>query len=571
MRWTYTPAPPGPVRTLCRELSVTPIIAHLLFQRGLDDPAEAERFLNPMLRNLDDPFNLVHMDRAVKRLCEAMRGGEEIVVFGDYDVDGITSTVLLVSILRRFGIAPRYCVPLRLEEGYGLSSAALDRVLKDGVPNLLIAVDCGTNAAGEVASLHERGVDTIVIDHHSGRSELPPQCILVNPHVHGDETTAWTDLCSVGLVFKLVHALLKRLREEGEEEAFRIQLKEYLDLVAMGTIADLVPLREENRILAKAGLETLRWPRRMGLKALFEASGMTPGEEVSPFDISFRLGPRINASGRLADASLPVEMLLGDDWERCDSGARMLDKFNTERQEIERRIFLEAEEMVQSRDLDLAGYVLYDPAWHAGVVGIVASRLTRRFHRPCIVLGTEGVLAKGSGRSITGINLVEVLKRCSHLLDHWGGHPMAVGLALVPEQWDAFAAAFHEAVGDLVKGKMPEPELAIDAWIPEEDVGADLLDQLDRLQPFGQGNPEPVFGLRGVVLKQRPKIFGKGHFRFNLPVGGGGNVSGVAWKKSDRVPAQGAPIDLAATLSWNCWNGRKNPQLTLADWREHED
>ena len=569
MRWNYTPAKPEQAQTLCRELSVTPIIADLLCKRGFVEPSEAESFLNPLLRNLDDPFNLNQMDRAVNRLVEAIRGGADIVVFGDYDVDGITSTVLLVSILRRFGSAPRHLVPRRLDEGYGLSRAAIERVLEGGIPDLLIAVDCGTNAVEEIEFLHDRGVDTIVVDHHTGRAPLHAESILVNPHVQDDAEHPWADLCSVGLVFKFVHALLKRMRADGEEEAFRIQLKEYLDLVALGTIADLVPLRGENRILAKAGLETLRWPRRMGLKALFEASGMTLGEDVSSFDVSFRLGPRINASGRLADASLPIEMLLGEDWRRCDEGARKLDRLNAERREIERKIVIEAEKLVESTVGERAGYVLYNPDWHAGVVGIVASRVARRFNRPCVILGSEGELAKGSGRSVPGIDLVEVLRRCEEFLDQWGGHPMAVGLSLHPERCEAFSDAFHESVERVAGGVLPEPALEIDIWISARDLGEDLLCQIDRLNPFGQGNPEPVFGLRNLVLNQRPDVFGQGHFRFKVPVDGGRTISGVAWKKANRVPSRDTPIDLAATLSWNRWNGRKYPQLTLVDWREH--
>ncbi|MDX2110750.1 MAG: single-stranded-DNA-specific exonuclease RecJ [Verrucomicrobiota bacterium] len=569
MRWNSSSVNDAEVGVLSARLGISQPTATILWRLGIRTKEEAETFLDPKLRSLEDPFLITHLEKAVLRLRQAMAREEKIVVFGDYDVDGVTSTAFLVSILNVFGIHPRFIVPRRLEEGYGLSLAALERVLDGGKPDLLIAVDCGTNSHVEVAHLRERGVDVIILDHHVSKSNHPADCILVNPHVFDGDDRPWTDLCTVGLVFKFIHGLLKQLRADGDGVAEQIQLKDYLDFVALGTIADLVPLRGENRILARAGLSRLRETLRPGINALFEVSKIKLGEDVTPWDISFRLGPRINASGRLNDATVPIDMLLSTDWKSCLGSARMLDDFNRERQEIERSICLQAEEMVENGMRDSAGLVLFNSEWHPGVVGIVASRISQKYYRPTLVLGAEGALAKGSGRSIAGMNLVEILTPCTHLLSHWGGHPMAVGIALSPTRMDMLRTLFAESVLRLAKGgTMPEPMLDITCWMQPKDIGARLMDELDRLSPFGQGNPEPIFGLKGVCLRQSPQPFGVGNFRFNLDNGANHPISGVAWKKGEKVLPTGRPVDLAVKLAWNFWNDRKTLQMTLVDWRE---
>ncbi|MBN2068855.1 MAG: single-stranded-DNA-specific exonuclease RecJ [Opitutales bacterium] len=566
MNWIYNAVNGAPVAALSRSMGISKIAATLLVKLGITDRREAQEFLNPLLRMLQDPFALKNMDLAVARIRKAMRKGESIMVFGDYDVDGVTSTTFLSSVLRRFGIRPNYIVPLRQEEGYGLSIAALERALKDGTPNLLIAVDCGTNSKTEVAYLRERGVDVVILDHHTSKEDLPEDCVIVNPHVYDGEDQKWSQLCAVGIVFKCVHALLKALREEGDELAHQIKLKDYLDLVAMGTIADLVPLRGENRILAKTGLVKLKETPRAGLNALFEVCNMQLGDEVSPYDISFKLGPRINACGRLADATNPIELLLSEDWSECRTRANELNDLNRQRQEIERSIAEEAEQMVNDHYSNRAGLVLYNEDWHSGVVGIVASRISHLFHRPTIVLGREGVAAKGSGRSIRGINLVDALNRCTHLLENWGGHPMAVGVGLNLEHLEAFRDAFNDAVLHSVDNEMPEPELDITCRIQVEDLGEHLLQELDQLAPFGQGNPEPVFEIQATALVQPPVRFGQGHFRFFLETAFG-RMNGVAWKMEERIPQVGQLIDMAVRLQWNVWNDQRYPQVTLVDWK----
>jgi single-stranded-DNA-specific exonuclease len=299
-----------------------------------------------------------------------------------------------------------------------------------------------------------------------------------------------------------------------------------------------------------------------------EVSGISSGQVLQPVDISFRLGPRINASGRLADAALSVELLLSEDPSFCRETAGQLDAFNRERQDIERRITEEAERLIEDRYLGEAGIVLFSEAWHPGVVGIVAGRVTRHYNRPCIVLGNEGDLAKGSGRSVDGVNLVDILGRCSEGLSSWGGHPMAVGVSLPKTGLDAFRSRFETAVRDAVGSGIAEARLAIAAWLTPEQIDEGLMDELDLLHPYGQANPEPVFGLRRVVLRRRPEVFKQRHFRFWLEDGRGRAHGGVAWKMADRIPPQGVPLDLAIELNWNYFNDRRSLQLELIDWRE---
>jgi single-stranded-DNA-specific exonuclease len=571
MRWIYTPLPAAEVQEVCQRLQISPILAELLVHNGLKETAAASQFLAPALAGLQDPFLLVNLDAAVARLRRAIDRHETLVVLGDYDVDGVSSTAFLVSVLRRFGLDPRFVVPRRLEEGYGLSRGAIDRALEAGKPDLFIALDCGTNSHDELAYLQTQGVDAIVIDHHRSKEKPLADGILVNPHVcAGPNDAPWRDLCTVGLVFKLVHGLLKQLRAENNPVAFRIHLKEYLDLVAMGIVADLVPLVGENRILARHGLEILQHTRRRGVRALMDVSGLKPGQDIQPVDISFRIGPRINASGRLADAALSVELILSEDAAFCVDAARQLDGFNRERQEIERAITEVAERMVEEQYADSHGIVLFNKEWHPGVVGIVASRVTRKYHRPCIVLGEENGLAKGSGRSIYGLNLVETLGECADLLTSWGGHPMAIGISMPRANLELFRERFTNAVRVSQQGLFSEPGLEIACWLTLDQIRDQLLTELEVLHPFGQGNPEPVFGLRGVRFRQRPEVFKEQHFRFHIEDERGRRIYGVAWKLAHRLPPVGVPVDLAVQVAWNVHNDRKLLQMELIDWRLSE-
>jgi len=573
MRWTYTPLPAGEIEAISTRTGVSRVLAELLLRNGHCDPDATAKFLAPALAGLNDPFLLRSLTDAATRLRGAIERKEAVAVLGDYDVDGVSSTALLVGVLRAFGLKPNFVVPRRSEDGYGLSRTAIDRALTAGKPALFLALDCGTNSHDEVAYLIAQGIDVIVIDHHRSTEKPLGPGLLINPHVHADETGAdapWRDLCTVGLVFKLMHGLLKQLRAENHPVALSYKLRDQLDLVALGTVADLVPLLGENRILARHGLRVLQEAARPGLRSLMAVAGVKPEQGIQPVDIAFRLGPRINASGRLADAALSVELLLSNDAAFCNDTARQLDAFNRERQDIERKITEEAERMIETQYAALPGIVLFSEAWHPGVVGIVAGRVSRKYNRPCVVLGNEGDLAKGSGRSIDGLNLVAILSGCGGELDSWGGHPMAVGIAILKTRLDAFRTVFSEAVRTHAGGDITARQLEVAAWLQAEQVSEQLMTELEVMHPFGQGNPEPVFGVSGVVLRQAPEVFKALHFRFQFDNGRGRRLHGVAWKMADRLPPVGVPLDLAVEITWNHFNDRKLLQLELIDWRRAE-
>lgn len=570
MVWEYVQYDEKLAADMGAYLGVSPILGALVLQRGYSDPLRAKMFMSPKLANLDDPFRLKNLRPAVLRIIEAIEKKQNILVFGDYDVDGITSTTLLVSILRLFGLNPSYFVPRRMEEGYGLSEAALERALSAGKTDLLIALDCGTNAKEAIEYILSRGIDLIVVDHHQAKDATDQNHILINPHVFDFEGAPWRQLCTVGLVFKLAHGLIKEMRGRGNRQAWEINLKDYLDLVALGTVADLVPLVDENRILARNGIKRLKSTRRTGIQALIQASGIALGEEITPIDISFKLGPRINASGRVADASLPLEMMLGDDFTTCYRAACELNDINKERQDIERGVLEDAMKQVEENSYDSDPcVVVFDPRWHPGVVGIIAGKLSREFHRPVIVFGEEDDgFVKGSGRSIHGIDLVECLAPCADMLGSWGGHPMAVGVSVKSGGIDEFRRRINAVIIEKYGKDIDfSPKININLTLDLSDVGIELLDELELLHPFGEGNREPIFALKSVVLPKSPEIFGGGaNFRFQIPLSNGW-INAVAWRMAGRIPPAGKKIDMAVKLGWNRWNRRKTPQATLVDWK----
>ncbi len=564
--WSHRAADAGLARRIAASLGVSEPLAFVLARLHADE-GEAERHLRPQLAHVSDPFAVGGLREAAERLVLAAARGERIAILGDYDVDGVSSTAMLVHFLRRLGATPDYFVPRRLEEGYGLSMAALDRVMAEARPQLFVALDCGTNSRPEVERLRAEGVEVIVVDHHVAK-ESRVNCLLVNPRVNDAADAPWQALCTAGLVFKLIHGVLKVLRLAGDARGTSIAVKDYLDLAALGTIADLVPLRAENRILAAHGLKALGEARRQGLRALIAVSGMEPGGVLSSVDVSYRIGPRINASGRLADASLPLRLLLSDDPDDCLRDAAQLDAINRERQEIDKKVTEEA--MAQAKAMgDLSGYVLHGD-WHPGVVGIAAGKICRTMDRPVIVLGKEGETAKGSGRSVPGTNLVEALAACADLLKTYGGHPMAVGISLDVAQVGAFRERFAVAVAaqriagaTLVDGR----DIDIAHWLKPSEVTDQLLEDLDLLQPFGEGNPEPVFGFKAFTFDRAPQPFGEGNFRHQLPLSGGRRLNFVAWRMADRMPEPGRPVEMAVRLQWNRWQGRRLLQAEILDWR----
>ncbi|NBR41863.1 MAG: single-stranded-DNA-specific exonuclease RecJ [Verrucomicrobia bacterium] len=564
--WSHRAADAGLTRRIAVLLGISEPVASVL-ARSFSDEADAERHLRPQLAHVTDPFAVGGLREAAERLVLAAERKERIAILGDYDVDGVSSTAMLVHFLRRLGADPAYFVPRRLEEGYGLSMAALDRVLAEANPNLFVALDCGTNSKPEVDRLRAAGVEVIVVDHHVAKDQRAT-CTLVNPRVNDAEDAPWQSLCTAGLVFKLIHGVLKVLRLAGDERGTQILVKDYLDLAALGTIADLVPLRSENRILAAHGLRALGEARRPGVRALIAVSGMEPGGILTSVDVSYRIGPRINASGRLADASLPLKLLLSDSAADCLRDAAQLDAINRERQEIDKKVTEEATAQATAMG-DLAGYVVHGD-WHPGVVGIAAGKICRALDRPVIVLGKEGETARGSGRSVPGTNLVEALAVCADLLKTYGGHPMAVGVSLNVGDVEAFRARFAAAVEAQRKAGVvlaDGRDIDIAHWMKSSEVTDNLLDDLDLLQPYGEGNSEPVFGLKGLVFDRAPTPFGEGNFRHQVSLGGGRRLNFVAWRMADRMPEAGRPVDLAVKLQWNRWQGRRLPQAEILDWR----
>jgi len=430
------------------------------------------------------------MRPAVERILSALDGHERVVIFGDYDVDGVTSMALLAEMLRAYAATPELFLPLRLEEGYGLSRESVERCIEQHHPQLLIAVDGGTSSVVEIADLAERGMDVIVLDHHEPQSALPDCMAIVNPKINPE--APFHNLCSVGIDFRLCHALLKTRPVEFD-------LKSKLDLVALGTVADIVPLRGENRTFVRRGAIEIARLTRPGLKRLIAVSGVRP--PILPEHIGFRLGPRLNASGRLSNAQRSLQLLLTEDEAEAASLADFLDGQNRERQEIEKQVFLAAEEQI-GRDFDPtrdAAIVVAANGWHPGVLGIVASRISRKYHRPTIVIGFDSNgIGKASGRSIEGLNLVETLKRCSGTLQKFGGHEMAAGLTIQEKDVDRFSEAFRRAARELLSEECLQPCLRLDHELAFSDLNGDFLRWHEMLQPFGNGNPAPLFLAREV-------------------------------------------------------------------------
>jgi single-stranded-DNA-specific exonuclease len=509
-RWIIAPVEDKPSAGIAwPEICNLPCIAELLKRKNFPSTDQVNAFLEPRLSSLSDPFLLPNMAAAVSRILRAVDNQERIVLFGDYDVDGVTSLALLSEMLRSYGAVPQLFLPLRVEEGYGMSRESVDRCLEQHEPQLLIAVDCGTSSVAEIAELKRRGVDAIVLDHHEPKSALPDCVAVVNPKA--EPGAEFDYLCSVGIVFKLCHALLKTrpVRE--------FDLKANLDLVALGTVADIVPLQNENRILVQRGAVEIARSRRPGIRKLMAVAGVRG--PIATEDIGFRLGPRLNAAGRLATAETALRLLLTRDETEATELAALLDAQNRERQGVEKKICDEAEEELAkifnpARD---AAIVVGARDWHSGVLGIVASRLARKYHRPSIVVGFDSNgLGKGSGRSIEGLSLVEALGSCEKWLEKFGGHEMAAGLTVREENFPAFADAFRAEARELLSDEDLQPRLHLDHELTFADLNGELLHWHQVLQPFGNGNRQPVFFARAVEPAVAPQILKDKHLVLRL-------------------------------------------------------
>lgn len=552
-KWIVAPEPDAElVRKFADELSLSTVVVRLAVQRGFTELDALVRYLYPRLQDLGDPFSLPGVVAAVERIFEAVDRGELIVLFGDYDVDGVSSIALLDSVLRHYGARTSRFVPTRLEEGYGLSRKGIENATRLEQPGLLIAADCGTNSYEESLVLRERGIDLIVLDHHEPSSEATAECVaLVNPKL-GD---SFHYLCTAGVVFKVAHALLKARPKSG------FDLKDYLDLVALGTIADIVPLEGENRIFARRGLAQLDRTIHPGVVALKQVAGVrTPARSN---DVGFKLGPRINAAGRLDSAVTSLDLLLCQSPAEAAGLAAELDQHNRERQDLEKRTREEAEAVLEAQGPEARdfGVVVGSRGWHPGVVGIVASRLSKRLHRPVFVVGIdEDGLGKGSGRSVDGISLVKALDDARHLIEAGGGHEMAAGVSVREENLDAFREAFVRSVREQATGDALVPKLRIDARVTLAELTLDLLDSYELLRPFGAGNPQPVLLAEGVHLADEPRRIKDRHLKFRF-FQEGQEREGILFNASGELPR--LPWDIAFTIDRNEWRGRVKLNLIV--------
>ena len=550
--WTIAPFEPERVASLALELGVSEVTASVLVRRGYGDPEDARRFLDAELPG-HDPLLLGDMAQAVERIRAAVEDGRRICVYGDYDVDGICATALAVLILREVGADVVWHLPSRFEEGYGVSSDALAQLADEGV-GLVVTVDCGITAVKEVAEARALGMDVVVTDHHRPGDELP-DCPVVATR---PSSYPFPELCGTGVVRKLGEALL------GAEHP---ALARNLDLVALATIADVVPLVDENRALASAGLRALACTRRPGLQALMRSARVDPAA-VDSGAVGFRLAPRINAAGRLSRPDIALELILTEDADEARALALQLEELNRDRQQVEDRILREASALVEGlpeHDRRRRGYVLWSEDWHEGVIGIVASRLVERFHRPVVLVTGSRDTWKGSGRSVARFDLHGALGACSEHLERFGGHRAAAGLSIEPDRLEAFAEAFAAHADELLADDDLHAPTAIDAVVSAEDLTLPLAQELERLAPFGLGNPDVTLLVPGAQVAG-PSLVGDGkHLRFRVRQQGRDAGSAIAFGQGfelDRLRAEGM-FDVACRLKENHWNGTVAPQLVV--------
>lgn len=553
-KWVLAPAPdPSLVREYAREFDLAPAVVALALQRGYDTHERFEQFLYPRLKDLGDPFNLPGVEKAAARILEAVDGGQSVVLYGDYDVDGVSSIALLDHVLSAYGLKPRRFLPTRMEEGYGLSVLGIENSLAGDLPDLLIAADCGTNSRDEAALLKERGVDLIILDHHEPAAEGTAECVaLVNPKL-GDD---FHYLCTAGVVFKVAHALLK-LRPIPD-----FDLKDYLDLVALGTIADIVPLEKENRIFARRGLMQLDRTIHPGLVALKSVAGV--GSPARSHDVGFRIGPRLNAAGRLDTAEASLDLLLCEDLTRARALAESLDHQNRDRQNLELETREEAEQMIHALPPEHRSYgiVVGARGWHPGVVGIVASRIAKQYHRPTFVVGIdENGLGKGSGRSIPGVSLVQALESSRECIEAGGGHEMAAGVSVREENLEKFRESFVQSVAGQVENDTLIPKLSIDAEIKFSELTLDLLESYELLRPFGAANPQPLFMARAVRVSQPPRMIRDRHMKFRFQQDGV-EQDGIYFN-SAQLDLPKLPWDIAFTIDRNEFRGRLRINMVI--------
>ena len=557
-RWVLPEAPNAvAVSALANELHLPPIVCELLLRRGYDTVEAAKRYLRPRLDQLHDPALMLGMSVAVERLVRAIRDGERIMVHGDYDVDGMSSTAVLLRTIRALGGDAVPFIPRRIEDGYDLTMAGVNAAIAASA-KVMVTCDCGTNALASVEAACRAGIDVIITDHHLPSGPLPDCLAVLNPKQAGCNYPD-KDLAAVGIAFKLSLALTRAMG--GDEDA----VLRLLDLVALATIADVAPLRGENRVLARAGLKVLRETTNQGLRALIRSSGLE-GKPLNAGRIGFILAPRLNAVGRLGHALRGVELLMSESEHEANAIARELEELNRHRQEVDRRTLARARELIGELDLDAThGIVLAEEGWHPGVIGIVASRLLEEHGRPVLLIALDGEEGKGSGRSISAFDLHAALTDCRDLLLRFGGHRAAAGLTIARDQVPALARRFNEialsqlTVDDLIG------ELRVDLEIPISDATLELEALLRHFEPFGPSNPTPVLVSRSVRLAGPPRVMGEGHLKLRLQTGGP-DLEAIGWGMGALASelGVGSSIDIAYRLERDEWNGQARLQAKLA-------
>ncbi len=561
-RWVLREADPRTVVQQSEELKISSLLARILVLRGYANAPSAKRYLSSSLReDLPSPFEMIDMEPLIERLVRAIKNKEKIGIWGDYDVDGTTGASVLVCFLRAVGAEPIYYVPHRIEEGYGLNLAGL-RLLKDRGVGLVVTVDCGISNTKEIEAAREFGLDIIVIDHHQPPPVLPRALAVVNPH-RKDCLFPDKGLCAAGLAFYVVIALRAKLREAGWFPGGALDIRPYLDIVTLGTIADMVPLRGVNRTLLRRGLQELSSSSRPGVVALKKVAGIPVGD-VSAGQVGFRLGPRINAAGRVDYGIKVVELLTTESNEAAWRIAQELEAHNSERRAVEAAVLDQALACAERiMDGDRHSLVLSGEGWHAGVLGIVASRIVEKYCRPTVVIGFNGDEGKGSARSIRGFHLVQGFERCAQHLEKYGGHEYAGGLSIRAEKLECFAEAFETVARQSLAPEDLQPLLEVDAELNFPEIDLALLAELNALKPFGVGNPEPLFMTSRAEVCER-KTFPAG-VRYRLRKAGR-VLSGVMFGTPDDCSGKpGELLDIAYRLTQNDWNGASSAELKIVD------
>ncbi len=592
MRWIVSTANPTKIDNLGRELGVSPLVARLLVLRGLEESEAADRFLNPSLRQLHDPFLMAGMQAAVGRLRRAVEEREKILIYGDYDVDGTMAVVVLLTALQSLGARVDTHIPHRLTEGYGMRVPVMEQAASEDY-RVVISVDTGVREHEVIARARELGLDCIITDHHLPDDHLPPACAVLNPH-RQDCGYPDKNLSGVGVAFKLAQALL------GPGVPDRLT-QSYLKVVAIGTIADVVPLVGENRVIAHFGLAGLQRPVQAGLRALLEVSGLE-GHPVTAGGVAFRLAPRLNAAGRMENARDAVDLFTAVEPARAREIAERLDRLNRERQDVEEQILRKAMEIMESRagTAAVAGgpasvgegtesgfaqagsltkdqgdhanehysLVVAGEGWHRGVIGIVAQRLVERFYVPTLVIAIEDGVGYGSGRSIAGFHLVDALDQAKALFDRYGGHAQAAGFSLPAGSIPELEATFDRHARQVLRPEDLDPVLRLDAEVDLSEVDQGLYQALQRLEPYGVGNPTPVFAVRAARLIEPPRVLKDRHLKLRV-ANGAKSIEVLGWSLAGRAPEFVAcqKVDLAFTVDENVYQDVASLQLVLRDIR----